>query len=369
MSLTSNPESLRAGIIGAGFMGVTHSRAIRASGSRLVAAVGSSPERAEHAAHVTGAEQGLSSVENLLAREDIDVVHICTPNNTHESLAVTALKAGKAIVCEKPIAVTASSARLVVEAAEGAGKLGTVPFVYRFHPMVREMKHRIASGELGLPSVIHGSYLQDWLASSQASNWRVDAVQGGASRAFADIGSHWFDLFEFVTGYKVTKVSAQTLTVFPERAGNNNVDTEDAVSVHFGTDSGAVGTAVISQVAAGRKNRLHLEISGANSSFAFDQEDPEHLWLGTSIGGTNLARDPAQLSADASRLCLLPGGHPQGYQDAFNNFVNDSYSLISGSDSSETNSQVPTLQDGLRASVICDAVIQSAREDSAWIPI
>lgn len=366
MSSTTAP-SLRAGIIGAGFMGATHARAIRAAGSRVMAAVGSSPSRAESAAQATHADVGLSDVEQLLARSDIDVVHICTPNGTHEDLAVRALAAGKLIVCEKPMATSADSARRIVEAAAAAGLAGAVPFVYRFHPMVRELRARISAGEIGVPSVVHGSYLQDWLASAAMTNWRVDCARGGSSRAFADIGSHWFDLFEFVTGDTICRLSAQAVTVFPHRGGSAAVQTEDAVSVHFATAAGAIGTMVVSQVAAGRKNRLHLEISGTETSFSFDQEHPEQLWMGRPRGGTDLVRDPAFLSRDAARLSYLPGGHGQGYQDAFNAFVADSYALFSDTGTDVGDASLPTLSAGLRAAELCDAVMHSARTEGEWM--
>jgi predicted dehydrogenase len=366
MMISSAAQHLRAGVIGAGFMGATHARAIRAAGSRVVAAVGSLPSRADAAAHATHAELGLSDVDELLARSDVDVVHICTPNSTHEDLAVRALEAGKMIVCEKPMATTVDSAHRVVQAAATAGLVGAVPFVYRYHPMVRELRARIHAGEVGAPSVVHGSYLQDWLASAGTTNWRVDANRGGPSRAFADIGSHWFDLFEFVTGDTVCRLSAQVLSVFPYRGGRPATTTEDAVSVQFATAAGVIGTMVASQVAAGRKNRLHLEISGTESSFSFDQEKPDQLWRGRVEGGTVLVRDPAHLSSDAARLAFLPGGHSQGYQDAFNAFVVDSYARFSNTGTAAGDATLPTLTAGLRAAALCDAVMESARLEGAW---
>jgi predicted dehydrogenase len=368
MTRTSEQSSrLNAGIVGAGFMGATHARAIRSAGRRVVAVVGSTPRRGAAAAEATGAEEALADVHQLLARDDIHVVHICTPNDLHESLAVQALRAGKHVVCEKPLASSAGSAGRIVDTAIDVGRLGTVPFVYRFHPMVRELRARVARGELGVPSVVHGGYLQDWLAGADATNWRVDAGRGGPSRAFADIGSHWFDLFEFVTGDRVDRLSAQTRTVFPRRGSDAPVTTEDAASVHFSTVGGILGTMVVSQVAAGRKNRLHLEISGDLASFAFDQEDAERLWAGRPDGGTTLVRDPERLASDAARLSFLPAGHPQGYQDAFNAYMADSYALFEGTAPIATSESVPQLAAGLRAAELCDAVIRSAHERGSWV--
>lgn len=368
MTLKFNSLPTRAAIVGSGFMGRTHSRAIRASGGQVVAAVGSAPHNAERARMSTGAAEAITSLEELFVRDDIDVVHICTPNATHEGIALAAISAGFNIVCEKPLATSAAAARRIVDAAERANRAGTVPFVYRFHPMVREMRARIARGELGRASVIHGGYLQEWLASPTENNWRVDAASGGESRAFADIGSHWFDLLEFVSSDVVTRVSAQLSTVWPERGGRE-VLTEDAVTVQFRMASGTTGTCVISQVAAGRKNRLHLEVSGTETSIAFDQESPEQLWLGRGEGSVDLRRDTARLTSDAARLSFLPTGHPQGYQDAFNAFVTDSYSLMAQHAECEEPviSGIPTLAAGLRAAVLCDAVLESGRGDGVWV--
>jgi predicted dehydrogenase len=180
-----------------------------------------------------------------------------------------------------------------VELAATAGTVATVPFVYRFHPMVREARERIASGQTGRISTIQGSYLQDWLLSRDDDNWRVDAGLGGPSRAFADIGSHLCDLLEFVTGDRISRVGALSRTLFTGRANHKNVQTEDLVAAVFATETGTVGNLLVSQVAPGRKNRLMIEISGSESTVQFDQEAPETLWLGKRTGSQLLVRDPA----------------------------------------------------------------------------
>jgi predicted dehydrogenase len=209
---------------------------------------------------------------------------------------------------------------------------------------------------------INASYLQDWLLGAGDDNWRVDAEKGGRSRAFADIGSHLVDLVEFVSGDRVSRVSATKRTVFAERASHAGITTEDAAAVVIETRSGALGTLLVSQVAPGRKNRLWLEIAGSSESVAFDQEQPETLWVGRRSGSLLIPRDGDQLSADAARLCVLPSGHPQGYQDAFNAFVADSYAAIAG----ESPDGLPRFTDGLRAVRVTDAVIDSA-ESGTWI--
>lgn len=363
--LTRRDESaagarLRVGIVGGGFMAEVHSRAIRAARAEVAGIVSSTPERSAAAAERLGAARPYASLDELLADDGIDVVHVTTPNALHAEQAAAVLAAGKDVVCEKPLTTTVADAERLVAAAEG--RTATVPFVYRFHPMVREARSRFASGQAGHVLSINASYLQDWLLGSDDDNWRVDSAQGGRSRAFADIGSHLVDLVEFVSGDRVSRVSATKRTVFAERAAHAGITTEDAVAVVVETRSGALGTLLVSQVAPGRKNRLWLEIAGSAESVAFDQEQPETLWVGRRKGSLLIPRDADQLSDDAARLCVVPSGHPQGYQDAFNAFVADTYAAVAG----ETPDGLPRFTDGLRAVRITDAVIDSA-ESGTWI--
>ena len=359
---------LRVGIVGGGFMAAVHTRAARAARARLVGIVASTALSSMRAAESLGVERAYDSVDELLTDGDIDAVHILTPNATHFDFALAAIRAGKNVICEKPLATSTADAAELAAAAETSGVTATVPFAYRFHPMVREARTRVAAGVTGRLLSIQGSYLQDWLLSESDDNWRVDEKQGGPSRAFADIGSHLVDLVEFVSGDRILRVQALTRTVFGERSENRPVTTEDLVAVLFETNAGAVGTLVVSQVAPGRKNRLHLELAGTDESVVFDQEDPETLWLGRRAGSELLRRDES-LSADALRLSVLPPGHPLGLQDAFNAFVADSYAAIGG----EYRDGLPTFEDGVRAVQVTDAVLESARtgewtSPGRWVP-
>jgi predicted dehydrogenase len=357
---SSAGSRLRVAIVGGGFMAEVHSRAVRAARADLAGIVSSTPERSAAAAERLGIGRSYGSLDELLADDAIDVVHVTTPNALHADQAVAVLASGKDVVCEKPIATSIPDAERMVAAAQG--RTATVPFVYRFHPLVREARARFASGEAGRVLSVNASYLQDWLLGSGDDNWRVDAEQGGRSRAFADIGSHLVDLVEFVSGDRVSRVVATKRTVFAERAAHAGITTEDAVAVVIETRSGALGTLLVSQVAPGRKNRLWLEIAGSAESVAFDQEQPETLWIGRRKGSLTIPRDADQLSEDAARLCVLPSGHPQGYQDAFNAFVADSYAAVAG----ENPDGLPRFADGLRAVRVTDAVIDSA-ESGTWI--
>jgi predicted dehydrogenase len=365
-------RSLGVGVIGAGFIGPVHARAAMLAGGHLVGIVGSSPERSRQAAAKAGLGRVFSTAEDLIADPEVDVVHICTPNHLHVPLAEAALRAGKHVVCEKPLALDAAGAARLVRLAGETRLVAAVPFVYRFYPTVREARARVGRGDLGSVRLIHGSYLQDWLMEAGDYNWRVDAALGGASRAFADIGSHWCDLMEFVTGQRITRLVARLTTVLEERrraagvpafgtGGGSGpsvaVDTEDIAVVLFETDRGAIGTLTVSQVSPGRKNRLWFEVDGSAGAVAFDQEQPETLWVGGREANALVIRGSQAAADDARRLDRLPAGHPQGYLDCFEAFVSDTYRAIAG----DEPEGLPRFADGRRSVLITEAVLASAR--------
>ncbi len=357
-------RTLRTAVVGAGFMGRVHAESARRAGGRIVAVSAGKRVSADDAAAAVGAARGYPDLDALLTDAEIDVLHVCAPNSSHAGIVRTALDAGVHVICEKPLATSEADAAELVEAARG--KVATVPFVYRFHPMVREMRARLSAGEAGIVSTVSGGYLQDWLAGADDHDWRVDPALGGPSRAFADIGSHWCDLVEFVTGDRITRLSAQTVVVRERGGANGGVPNEDLATVQFTGASGAVGILVVSQVAAGRKNRLHLEVSGTESSFGFDQEDPERLWVGRRAGNVTLLRDPETLSPQAARYARLPAGHAQGYQDCFDAFVADTYRMVRGEEPADG---LPTFADGLRAVRITEAVLRSAASGGEWTEV
>jgi predicted dehydrogenase len=372
-------EPLGVGIVGTGFVGRIHARSALLAGARLEGVVASSADRSRRAADELGAEHAFADADELIASDAIDVVHVCTPNHLHLPVALAALEAGKHVVCEKPVALDAPSAERVAEAAERAGVIAAVPFAYRYYPTVREARARVRSGATGDLRLLQGGYLQDWLLLAGDDNWRVDADRGGASRAFADIGSHWCDIVEFVSGQRITSLTARTAIAHEKRhlgdghsfdrggsdSPSREVATEDIATVLFETDAGAVGSVVISQVSAGRKNRLWFELAGENESLAFDGEQPETLWVGGRDFSRVIPRDPDALDDSAARYATLPAGHPQGYNDLFEAFVAETYDAIRTGEAAEG---LPTVADGLRAARVTDAVLESSRSRT-WVEV
>jgi predicted dehydrogenase len=387
--------TIRAGIAGAGMVAAVHADAIRRAGGTVVGVAASTPERSKAAAQRLGADRAFATAEELATADDVDVVHVCTPNALHGPLVRAALAAGKHVVCEKPLSLSGTDSDELTALAASSGLVAAVPLVYRYHPMAVEARERVRAGDLGAIRLIHGHYLQDWLARPEDNNWRVDPAVGGASRAFADIGSHWCDLVEWVSGHRISELIAATQTVLPQRsaagretftasgtpagtASEGGVDTgvtvttEDAVQVLFRTDRGATGALVVSQVSPGRKNRLWFEIDGADRSVSFDGEDPETLLLGGRDRTEIVRRD--NLSPAADRINAVPAGHPWGYRDCFAAFTADVYAAVAdpalrGADSEgPAHPAYPAFIDAARTAHITDAVLASAAHRS-WIEV
>ena len=372
-------SKLGIAIVGTGMIGAVHRRAALLAGAVIRGVGASSPERAKEVAQSWDVPRAYRDIEEVVADPQVQVVHVCTPNHLHRPMAQAALQAGKHVVCEKPLATTLEDATALASLAASTGLVATVPFVYRYHPVVREARARIAQGELGPLRLIHGSYLQDWLLDPASNNWRVDPALGGASRVFADIGSHWCDLVEWVGGERFVDVSAVFETVIAERGATAGqsfttpaaggamqaVSSEDVAAAMFKTASGTLASMTVSQVSAGRKNRLWFEIDGARASVAFDQEDCERLWIGLPDQREEVfVRGPGAGSAEQRRLSVFPAGHAQGYGNCFEAFVADTYRAIAA----ERPEGLPTFDDGLRSALIVDRVIASAKS-RAWTPI
>jgi predicted dehydrogenase len=326
------------------------------------------------------------TVGEALAASAADVYHLCVPNAQHAPLAREVLAAGRHVVCEKPLAMTSAESAELVALARRAGVVAAVAYNLRFYPMVIEARSRVASGALGPVHAVHGSYLQDWLLLDTDWNWRLEPAQGGALRAVADIGTHWLDMASFVTGSRVARVCADLATVHPERrrprgevktfAGGGataerervRVASEDQAAILVRMESGAIGALVVSQVAAGHKNALSLEVDGAAGSLAWRSEEPNQLWLGHR-GRPNevLEKDPSLLGPEARARTAYPGGHQEGYPDTFRQLFASVYAYVARGDLAAPR-DFPTFEDGHREMLHCDAILESART-GRWVDV
>ncbi|GLY02765.1 Gfo/Idh/MocA family oxidoreductase [Actinoplanes sp. NBRC 101535] len=352
---------LGSAIVGIGMIGEIHARAVRAAGGDLVAVVTRDAATASSAAGRLAADRGVTDWREVLDDPAVDIVHVCTPNHLHAEIAAAVIAAGKHVICEKPLAMDLGSAAALEQQAGAAGAVAAVPFVYRFYGAVRDARARVAHGEAGDLRLLHGTYLQDWLSRPQESNWRVDPATSGSSRAFGDIGVHWCDLIEFVTGQRIARLTAKLFTI--DRPGGP-VLTEDGGTLMFETDRGVLGSAVISQVSPGRKNRLWFSVEGDTASLQFDQENPDSLWVGGRAESRIVPRGAEASHPDAAPYNPIPVGHPMGYQDCFTAFVGDVHRAVRG----EAVDGLPTFTDGLRAATITNAVLDAAKTGN-WVEV
>ena len=333
---------LKTAIVGGGFMGRVHTEAVRRLGSIEPIAIGGRDEAAFRAA---------------LANPGIKAVHICTPNAAHFATAKAALEAGKHVLCEKPLATSAADAQTLVALATEKGLRNCTCHNLRYYPMVQHMRRMREDGDLGEILIVQGTYSQDWLLYDTDWNWRIDSKVSGPSRALGDIGSHWCDMAEHVTGRRITSLCADLQTFHKQR------DTEDFGAVMFRMGDQARGAFTASQVSAGRKNRLSIEIYGTKSGVAWDQERPDELWIGHRNSANQvIVKDPALLKEGARSYADLPGGHSEGYDDTFKQVFRRFYASI---ESPEAEPEYPQFADGLRQLIILEAELESNHRH-AW---
>src|SRR5437763_7086256 len=335
------------GLVGPGFVGVHHIDAVRRLGFVDVVAIAASTEKSARAkADALGVPKAHGSYEQLIADPDVHVVHNTTPNFLHVPVIKAALARRKHVVSDKPLAMTANDARDLWRAAEQAGVVHAVTFNYRGNPLVQQAREMIAAGDVGPVHFIHGGYLQDWLIEATDFSWRLEPEKGGASSAVGDIGSHWCDLVQHVTGQRVVEVLADLTTVVETRfkppvattafskvsSGTREavrVHSEDLATVLVRFDGGAKGAVSIGQVCAGHKNDLWFEVNGRRASLAWRQERQNELWIGRrdAANGT-LMKDPSLLGPASRTYAHLPAGHQEAWADAFCNVMRDIYGVI-----------------------------------------
>ncbi len=376
---------IKTGVIGTGFIGPTHIEAVRRLGCAEVVALADVDEAtAVKKAEELCVPKAYGNYKDLLNDGEIDVVHVCSPNNLHYKMAKEALEAGKHVLCEKPLTLNSTEARDLIETAKKSGRANAIHFNIRFYPVVTEAREMIRNGELGDILAINGSYQQDWLFLDTDYSWRLEPGLSGESRAIADIGSHWLDAVEYMTGQSVSKVCADFATFHKERKkplkpietySGKMLKPEDYESVPIGTEDyatvllrfngGAHGSVTVNQVAAGRKNRIWFEIYGTKKGIAINTESPNEMWIGMRDTPNGLLlRDASLMHRETASIISYPGGHNEGFPDTIKQFARKFYGyIINGGEPA-----FPTFEAGLRELVLCEAIVDSAKAEK-WVSL
>jgi predicted dehydrogenase len=378
---------IRVGIAGTGFAAGSHLNALaRVPGVEVVAVGGSDGDRAGRVAATHGIEHAYGSHAELLEHDGLDAIHNCTINRLHHEVSMGALARGLHVLSEKPLALDRTQSAELAAAAARSDAVAAVCFNYRHYPLVAQIRAMLESGEYGAHHFVHGAYLQDWLLLPTDWNWRLETADAGLSRAVADIGSHWADLVQHITGDPIVEVFADLATLHPTRLRPEReveafgtadedggvpvkIETEDYGSILVRFASGARGSFAVSQTSAGRKNGLWFEVDTASAAFAWHQEDPNRAWVGRrDAPNLELTRDPAQLHPRAARLTQLPAGHPEGWLDALSGLMTDFYGAIrAASDGQPYEGELATFQQGHERVCLVDAIVESNR-DERWTP-
>ena len=380
-------KKIKVGVIGTGFIGPAHIEALRRLGNIEIAALAEySEDAAKSKAQALGIDRHYGDYRKLLQEKDIESVHICSPNHLHYEMAKAALEAGKHVICEKPLAVSAAEAEELVELAEKKSVVNAVNFNIRYYPLAKQLRLMIEKGDLGEIFAVQGSYLQDWLFHPTDYNWRLEPDNSGQSRDVADIGSHWMDLIESITGLKISSLCADFATFHkirkkplkpvetyagkvlkPEDYKDVPINTEDYATVMLRFENDARGVMTVNQVAAGRKNRLYFEIDGSKQAVAWESEMPNQLWIGKRDGNNEIMlRDPSLVYPECRNIIDYSGGHNEGCPDTFKQLLREVYASISGNQSGPVS--YPTFRDGLRELVLCEKIMESNKKQ-AWVKV
>ena len=381
----SSIATIGAAVIGTGFIGTVHVEALRRIGVTVHGVLGSTPDRGNVRAQALGVPLAYRSLEALLDDDRVQVVHVTSPNNLHVVQTRQLLEAGKHVVCEKPLAMTAIESAELVELAARTGLVNATNFNIRYYPLNQQARETVADGTLGEVRLVTGRYFQDWLTLDSDWNWRLQPDRGGALRAVGDIGSHWLDLMTYVTGRRIMAVMADLTTFMATRheptgpletyATGRSTDTvsraivtEDTASILLRFEGGARGAVSISQISPGRKNSLQYEIDGSEAALAWDSEQPDQAWIGHRDRPNEvLIRNPALMGPAGRAASALPGGHVEGFFDTFCAHFRAVYAdVVAGAPSFSPG--YPTFADGHDEMLVGEAIAQSARE-GRWVEV
>jgi predicted dehydrogenase len=379
-------EKIKTAIVGTGFMGKVHAENVRRLGNVEVAAVvGSRPQTAQKFAESAGIPFATSNLKEVLDKKEIAAVHICTPNVDHFPMSRAAIEAGKAVLCEKPLTMTVEEARQLVDAAKGRNAVNCVQHNLRYYPVVQQIRQMILAGDLGDIMIVQGTYSQDWLLYETDWNWRLDSKSNGKLRVMGDIGSHWMDMIQHLTRLQITAVCADLATFHKKRKRPKRsvetfsgkkfepgdyeevpIDTDDFGVVMLRLGEQGRGAFTVSQVSAGRKNRFAFEIFGSKAGVAWDQEQPDTLWIGhRNEPNQVIMKDGSLMYPAAASFADLPGGHSEGYDDSHKQVFKRFYARVADS---SAPIDYPTFEDGLRGMILLDKVAESAAKRS-WVEV
>ncbi len=380
-------KKIKAAVAGMGFIGAAHVEALRRLNNVEVAAICGSERSIGSKSKEIGIENCCSDFGEILKNPEIDVVHICTPNYLHYQMSKDALNAGKHVVCEKPLTTTKEEAEELIALAKEKGLIHATNFNIRFYPLMHQLKAMVEKGDLGEIYSVNGSYLQDWLFYDTDYNWRLEPDKSGETRAIGDIGSHWMDLIEFVTGLSVSEVFADFATFHkirkkplkpvetysgmalkPEDYQDVPINTEDYATVMMRFENGARGVMTVSQVFAGKKNCLSFEVAGSKKSASWVSEKPNEIWIGRrDTANESLLKEPSILYPEASAVVSYPGGHNEGFPDTFKQNFIKIYKAIEEKKAGE-KAEYPTFEAGLREIILCEKIVESNRK-GAWVKL
>ena len=377
-------SDMTAAVIGTGFIGTVHAQALARMGVRVAGVLGSSPERGAERAAAMGFS-AYATLDDLLADTAVDVVHVTSPNHAHYEHVKAILGAGKHVVCEKPLAMTAAQSAEMVRLADASGRVCAVCYNIRFYPLNQHAHAMVAAGDLGEVRLVSGRYHQDWLAKPTDWNWRLESDKGGALRSVGDIGTHWLDLTGFVTGLRPEAVMADLATMIRRRqrpagpvetfsaaaAGETEtvqVDTDDAAAILLRYGNGARGVMSTSQISMGRKNSLQWEVAGSEGTAAWDSETPDHLFLGHRDAPNQvLMRDFGLMNDAGTAAAQLPPGHVEGFADTFAAFFRAVYADVAAGGRS-AGATWADFAAGHLEMVLCEAILRSDAEER-WVAL
>ncbi len=376
-------------VIGTGYIGVVHlEQLLRLPNIKVIGITDANPALAADVARRFGVPRVYPDAGAVLADPAVTVIHTCTPNHLHFAINKQALLAGKHVLSEKPLALTAAESGDLVRLARRQGLVTGINFCYRYYPVVQEAAARVARGDLGAIYHVMGSFLQDWLLYPTDYSWRLDPAQAGASNIMGDLGSHWCDLAQFVTGQAIREVMAELRTLLPVRrrprhggtltfAAAADVPLDDvsvsldeygALLLRFA--GGASGTFTTCQLAAGRKCAIDLQVYGAKGGLAWSHDRPAELWLGHRQEPNQVLIESPLLQAESTRrYARLPSGHPMGYMDAVLNLFGDFYQAIAERRAGRSADRTPPdFEAGHAEMRVLEAALAS-RASGAWAAV